>query len=85
MQSLLHSNATISDGSDVAVISESDVMADAIERAGSTEKDAIIKALGDTTSFTGIAGPVSFTDKNTLARSNFVTLIAKDGKWVLSE
>ena len=31
MQSLLHSNATISDGSDVAVISESDVMADAIE------------------------------------------------------
>ncbi len=61
------------------------LMADAIERAGSTDKDAIIKALGETTSFTGIAGPVSFTDKNTLARSNFVTLIAKDGKWVLSE
>ncbi len=61
------------------------LMADAIERAGSTEKDAIIKALGETTAFTGIAGPVSFTDKNTLARSNFVTLIAKDGKWVLSE
>ena len=61
------------------------LMADAINRAGSTDKNAIIKALGETTSFTGIAGPVSFTDKNTLARSNFVTLIAKDGKWVLSE
>jgi branched-chain amino acid transport system substrate-binding protein len=61
------------------------LMADAINRAGSTDKDAIIKALGETTSFTGIAGPVSFTDKNTLARSNFVTLIAKDGKWMLSE
>ncbi len=61
------------------------LMADAINRAGSTDKAAIIKALGETTSFTGIAGPVSFTDKNTLARSNFVTLIAKDGKWALSE
>ena len=61
------------------------LMADAITRAGSTDKDAIIKALGETTSFTGIAGPVSFTDKNTLARSNFVTLIAKDGKWMLNE
>ena len=61
------------------------LMADAIERAGSTDKDAIIKALGETKAFTGIAGPVAFTDKNTLARSNFVTLIAKDGKWALSE
>ncbi len=61
------------------------LMADAIERAGSTDKEAIIKALAGTDSFTGIAGPIAFTDKNTLARSNFVTLIAKDGKWVLSE
>jgi len=61
------------------------LMADAITRAGSTEKDAIIKALAETKSFTGIAGPVSFTDKNTLAHSNFVTLVAKDGKWTLSK
>jgi branched-chain amino acid transport system substrate-binding protein len=61
------------------------LMADAIKRAGSTEKDAIIKALAATKSFTGIAGPVSFTDKNTLAHSNFVVLVAKDGKWTLSK
>jgi len=59
------------------------LMADAINRAGSTDKDAIIKALAETKDFTGIAGPISFTDQNTLARSNFVTLVAKDGKWAL--
>ena len=59
------------------------LMADAINRAGSTDKDAIIKALAETKDFTGIAGPISFTDQNTLARSNFVILEAKDGKWAL--
>jgi len=61
------------------------LLADAIVRAGSTDKTAIIKALAATKSFTGIAGPISFTDKNTLARSNFVILVAKGGKWVLSK
>jgi branched-chain amino acid transport system substrate-binding protein len=60
------------------------LMADAIERAGSTDKDAVIKALAATDKFTGIAGPITFTDQNTLARSNFVTLVAKGGKWVLN-
>lgn len=61
------------------------LLADAIQRAGSTDKDAIIKALSETKDFKGIAGPISFTDKNTLARSNFVILVAKDGEWVLAE
>ena len=59
------------------------LMADAMNRAGSADKDAVIKALGETKDFTGIAGPISFTDQNTLARSNFVTLVAKGGKWEL--
>jgi branched-chain amino acid transport system substrate-binding protein len=61
------------------------LMADAITRAGSTDKAAIKKALIETKNFEGIAGPIAFTKENTLAKSNFVTLIAKKGKWVLSE
>ena len=61
------------------------LMADAITRAGSTDKAAIIKALAETKDFTGIAGPISFTEQNTLARSNFVILVAKDGKWALHQ
>ncbi|WP_457574463.1 branched-chain amino acid ABC transporter substrate-binding protein [Desulfolithobacter sp.] len=59
------------------------LMADAINRAGTTDKKAIIKALAETKDFQGIAGPISFTDKNTLAKSNFVILVAKGGKWTL--
>lgn len=61
------------------------LMADAITRAGSTDKAAIIKALGETKEYQGIAGPISFTDKNTLAKSNFVVLVVKDGKWAMAE
>ncbi len=61
------------------------LMADAIKRAGSTDKAAIIKALSETKDFTGIAGPISFTAQNTLARSNFVILVAKGGKWALNK
>ena len=59
------------------------LMADAITRAGSTDKAAIVKALKETKEFSGIAGPIVFTDKNTLARSNFVILVAKGPKWEL--
>ncbi|MEA2113899.1 MAG: branched-chain amino acid ABC transporter substrate-binding protein, partial [Thermodesulfobacteriota bacterium] len=61
------------------------LMADAITRAGSTDKAAIVKALKETKDFTGITGAVTFTDKNTLAKSNFVVLVAKDGKWALNK
>lgn len=61
------------------------LMADAITRAGSTDKAAIVKALKATNDFNGITGAISFTDKNTLAKSNFVVLVAKGGKWVLNK
>ena len=61
------------------------LMADAITRAGSTDKAAIVKALKETKDFNGITGAISFTDKNTLAKSNFVVLIAKGGKWMLNK
>ena len=59
------------------------LLADAIQRAGSTDRPAIMKALKETQEFKGITGPISFTEQNTLARSNFVVLVAKGGKWAL--
>jgi branched-chain amino acid transport system substrate-binding protein len=59
------------------------LMASAIKKAGSADRKAIIAALKATKDFNGIAGPISFTPENTLARSNFVILIAKGPKWEL--
>lgn len=59
------------------------LLADAITRAGSADKAAIVKALKETREFNGIAGPISFKPDNTLARSNFVVLIAKGTNWAL--
>ncbi|MCR4430035.1 MAG: hypothetical protein NUV45_03335 [Tepidanaerobacteraceae bacterium] len=56
---------------------------DAIERAGSAEKDAVIKALKEAKGFKGISGEVTMTDDGTFAKSNFVLLEAKDSKWNL--
>ncbi len=61
------------------------LLADAVKRAGSFDADAIKKALQATDNYEGIAGPISFTDKLTLARSNFVTLQVKDQKWMLHQ
>jgi branched-chain amino acid transport system substrate-binding protein len=61
------------------------LMADAITRAGSTDHAAIVKALKETRDFKGITGAITFTDKNTLAKSNFVVLVAKGGKWILNK
>ncbi|MBF0528057.1 MAG: branched-chain amino acid ABC transporter substrate-binding protein [Deltaproteobacteria bacterium] len=59
------------------------LLAAAIENIKSVDKKAIMEALKNTKDFTGIAGPISFTKDNTLARSNFVVVEAKGGKWVL--
>ena len=59
------------------------LLADAIKRAGTVDKAAIVKALKETKEFKGIAGPISFKTDNTLARSNFVVLIAKGTNWAL--
>lgn len=61
------------------------LLADAMKRAGSFDKSEIVKALKITDNYEGIAGPISFTDKLTLARSNFVVLKVKGGKWQLNK
>ena len=60
-----------------------DLLANAITRAGSTDKEKIIAALKQTKDFQGVAGPIDFTPQNTLARSNFVILIGTARHWVL--
>jgi branched-chain amino acid transport system substrate-binding protein len=61
------------------------LLADAIKRAGSTDKKAVAAALKATKEFKGISGPVSFTDKNLFARSNFVVLNVKDKKFHIAK
>lgn len=61
------------------------LLVDAVERAGSFDGEAIKAALAATDSFEGLSGPVEFTPQNTLNRSNFVIIVAKDGKWALAE
>jgi len=61
------------------------LLADAIERAGSFDSAEIRDALEATDGFEGLAGPIMFTEQNTLARSNFVILEARDGRWALVE
>lgn len=59
------------------------VLADAISRAGSTDKGAIIKALSETKGFETFGGPISFKSDGELAKSNFIVLVFKNGKYVL--
>jgi branched-chain amino acid transport system substrate-binding protein len=59
------------------------LMAHAITAAGSADKAKIVAALKATHDYKGIAGPISFTPQNTLARSNFVVLLGKGGQWTL--
>jgi branched-chain amino acid transport system substrate-binding protein len=60
------------------------LMADAIARAGSTDKQKIIEAL-KASDFKGLAGEIKFSSKNTLDHSNFSVLVAEGGKWVLAK
>lgn len=59
------------------------LLVDAIERAGSFDGTAIKEAIAATEQFEGVTGQVAFDDKNTLARSNFVIVVGRDGKWAL--
>ena len=61
------------------------LLAWAIGEAGSTEGPAIIEALKKADGKEWLAGPISFTDKNTLARSNFIVLVGKDGAWARAD
>ncbi|WDR06477.1 branched-chain amino acid ABC transporter substrate-binding protein [Devosia rhodophyticola] len=60
------------------------LLASAIETAGSTDSAAIVDAL-KAADYQGLAGEITFTPENTLARSNFVVLQGAGGKWTLAE
>jgi branched-chain amino acid transport system substrate-binding protein len=59
------------------------LLASAIKEAGSADRKKVIAALKTTHDFPGIAGPITFTPQQTLARSNFVILLGKAGHWTL--
>ena len=61
------------------------LLAWAIETAGSTEYDAVVAALASANFTDTISGPISFTPEKTLARSNFVVLEGKGGAWTLAQ
>ncbi|WIJ25112.1 branched-chain amino acid ABC transporter substrate-binding protein [Devosia sp. RR2S18] len=61
------------------------LLAQAIEEAGSTDADAIVAALASVDGFEGLAGPISFTEENTLARSNFIVLEGQGGAWTRAD
>ncbi|MEO7062128.1 MAG: branched-chain amino acid ABC transporter substrate-binding protein [Lapillicoccus sp.] len=57
--------------------------AKAIDDAGSTKGDAIIKALESIDGFSMFSGPLKFTPEHTLSSGGFVILVIKDGKFIL--
>ncbi|MCD7060613.1 branched-chain amino acid ABC transporter substrate-binding protein [Pelagibacterium xiamenense] len=57
----------------------------AIAEAGSTDADAIIEVLRSADGQEWLAGPISFTDVNTLARSNFIVLKGEGGAWTRAD
>ncbi len=61
------------------------LLAWAIDKAGSAEPDKVIAALKSADGKEWLAGPISFTDENTLARSNFIVLEGKDGAWARAD
>lgn len=61
------------------------LLAWAIEEAGTTEPEAIIEALASADGQEWLAGPISFTEDNTLARSNFIVLEGEGGAWTRAE
>ncbi|MEP7034657.1 MAG: branched-chain amino acid ABC transporter substrate-binding protein [Dermatophilaceae bacterium] len=59
--------------------------AEAINKAGSTKGDDIIKALNAIDGFSMFSGPLKFTPEHTLSSGGFVILVIKDGKFVLDQ
>lgn len=59
------------------------ILADGMNRAGSTDFDAVVKALAETKDYQGVAGTTTFAENHTLATSNFMVVEVKDGKYTL--
>lgn len=61
------------------------LLADALTRANSTDKAAIVKALQATKSFQTFGGNITFKEDGTLEKSNFIIIQVKDGKFALPQ
>lgn len=61
------------------------LLAWAIEQAGSADPDAVVEALASADGQEWLAGPISFTEENTLARSNFIVLEGEGGTWIRAD
>ncbi|KUO71856.1 MAG: hypothetical protein APF77_07030 [Clostridia bacterium BRH_c25] len=61
------------------------LLADAIKRAGSTDKAAIKKAISETSKFEGATGETSFTNSREPIGKDLVILVVKDGKFVAEQ
>ena len=59
--------------------------AEAIKNAGSTNGDAVIKALEAVNGFQMFSGPLKFTAEHTLSNGGFIILVIKGGKFVLKD
>ena len=61
------------------------LLADAIGRANSTDRDAIKKAIKETKDFKALGQTISFNAENTLDTSNFAVLKVMGGKFTLAK
>jgi branched-chain amino acid transport system substrate-binding protein len=61
------------------------LLAWAMNTAGSTDSAKVIATLKTADFKDTLSGPISFTPKNTLARSNFIVLEGHDGQWELAK
>ncbi|CAM3499696.1 branched-chain amino acid ABC transporter substrate-binding protein [Hydrogenibacillus schlegelii] len=59
------------------------LLADAIERAGSTEPAAIVRALRETKDFPVFGGTITFNPDGTIQKSNFIVVVVKNGEFAL--
>jgi len=58
------------------------VLAKAIERAGSTKGPELLKALHELPEYQGVTGPISFDEKGDRKTVNFVAVTVRDGKYI---
>lgn len=61
------------------------LLADALKRANSTDRDAIKKAIKETKDFKALGQTISFNAQNTLDTSNFAVLKVAGGKFTLAK
>ncbi|MFD0783098.1 branched-chain amino acid ABC transporter substrate-binding protein [Micromonospora azadirachtae] len=61
------------------------VAAEAVDKAGSTDGDAVIKALEGIDGFQLFSGPLKFTPEHTLSSGGFQILTVENGKIVLKD